>query len=71
MLASVDGRFRVACTLSGILNTGKNCKIMIRDVWIRQEFHVLLGYLDVLVKVYLLGVYSREKYLDMQNDNHV
>jgi hypothetical protein len=65
-LVFVDGRFRVACTLSRILNTAENCKIMIHDFWIRQEYHVLLGYLDVLGKVDTLGVFSRKKDLDIQ-----
>src|SRR5690606_18853321 len=43
----IDGRFRVACVLSVILNitSNKNTTILIHDFWNREKYHRVLKYL--------------------------
>lgn len=63
-LVLVDGRFRVACTLSCILNTPEDCNIMIHDFWNRPEYHIVLKYLRIKDKVDTLGVFSKKQEYD-------
>lgn len=60
-LVLVDGRFRIACTLNAILNTPRNCKIIIHDFWISPEYHKLLRYLDLLERADTIAVFSKKK----------
>ena len=50
-LALVDGRFRVACTLKIIMSCceNSNLKILIHDFWNREQYHILLKYLDTVL----------------------
>ncbi len=68
-LALVDGRFRVACILKIILSCHNNQKlnILVHDFWNRQQYHVVLKYLDVLKKVDTLGVFSIKNDVDMES----
>jgi len=66
----VDGRFRVACTLSTIINTYTSDKennqvILIHDFWNRDYYHHVLKYLEVVNKVDTLGVFKVKKDVDI------
>ncbi|PID42422.1 MAG: hypothetical protein CSB48_10150 [Proteobacteria bacterium] len=68
-LVLVDGRFRVACILKIILSCHDNqqLNILIHDFWNRQQYHVVLKYLDVIKKVDSLGVFSIKDDIDMES----
>jgi len=63
-LVLIDGRFRVSCTLSSLLNTPERCIIMIHDFWNREEYHLVLRYLDVLETADTLAVFSKKRNID-------
>lgn len=63
-LVLVDGRFRVACALSSILNTSENCTIVIHDFWDRPEYHILLKFLEVRTRARSLGVFDKKRDVD-------
>lgn len=58
-LVLIDGRFRVACTLSTILacRESRKVKILIHDFWNRPKYHLVLKYLDPLQHVDTLGLF--------------
>ncbi|GHU10622.1 hypothetical protein FACS189449_00440 [Alphaproteobacteria bacterium] len=60
-LVLVDGRFRVACILSVLLNTKPDTIIMVHDFWNREHYHSILKYVDVVDRVDTLGVFRRKK----------
>ena len=66
-LALVDGRFRVACTLKIILecHANNNLEILIHDFWNREEYHVVLKYLDTVDKADTIGLFSIKKNVDL------
>lgn len=68
-LALVDGRFRVACTLQIILSCyeNKNIKIIIHDFWHREQYHMVLKYLDVVEKADTLGVFTIKNDIDIES----
>lgn len=59
----IDGRFRVACALSTILECHNNpgLKILIHDFWNRPHYHVLLNYLDESASAFTLGLFAIKK----------
>jgi hypothetical protein len=63
----VDGRFRVACTLKTILecHPNKNLQILIHDFWDRPHYHIVLRYLDAVVRADTLGVFELKKGIDL------
>jgi hypothetical protein len=63
-LVLIDGRFRVACALSCLLNTPDNCTIMIHDFWNRTKFYFLLRYFEVEHEVDKLGVFKKKANLN-------
>ena len=67
-LALVDGRFRVACILKIILEFHKysNFKVMVHDFWKRDEYHVVLKYLDIIDTVDTMGLFSIKKNVDLK-----
>jgi hypothetical protein len=67
--ALVDGRFRVACTLKIVLecHANSNLEILIHDFWDREEYHVVLKYLDTLERVDTLGVFSIKTNVDLES----
>ncbi len=67
-LVLIDGRFRVACTLKAILacHENKDFKILIHDFWNRQEYHVVLKYLNVVKKVDTLGLFVIKPDIDLK-----
>lgn len=66
-LVLVDGRFRVACTLKTILSCHENncLRILIHDFWNREQYHVLLKYLDTVKKSDSIGLFSIKKNIDI------
>ena len=63
-LVLIDGRFRVACALSCLLNTPQDCTIMIHDFWNRTKFYLLLQFFDVQCEVDKLGVFRKKSHLN-------
>lgn len=63
----VDGRFRVACTLRTILecHANKDLQILIHDFWDRPHYHIVLKYLDAVVRADTLGVFEVKKGIDL------
>ena len=63
----VDGRFRVACTMSAILHAldhaddTEKVRIFIHDFWNRPHYHVVLQFLEVLDKVNTAGLFKVSK----------
>ncbi|PSJ46277.1 peptide-binding protein [Zobellella endophytica] len=66
-LILVDGRFRVACTISSIMHTLKASpspyatKIFIHDFWNRSQYHKTLEFLDEIERVESAGVFKIKK----------
>ncbi len=66
----VDGRFRVACTLSAIkhaLDTQEDmtvATIFIHDFWNRREYHTVLEFLDTVEKAESAGVFKIKSGID-------
>ncbi|TVL55390.1 hypothetical protein A9X76_10320 [Brachyspira hyodysenteriae] len=65
----IDGRFRVACVLNTILNCNKNIKIIIHDFFNREEYHILLNYLDTIEKSNSLGVFKIKENINTDEIN--
>lgn len=61
--ALVDGRFRVACVLQVLLNCHRNkrLKIAIHDFWNREQYHVLLPFLQPYKTADSLGIFKPAK----------
>jgi len=68
-LILVDGRFRVACTLKAILSCHENScvRILIHDFWNRPKYHVVLNYLDVVIRVDTIGLFSIKDNVDLNS----
>lgn len=68
-LALVDGRFRVACTLKIIMSChgNNNLKILIHDFWNREEYHIVLKYLDTVNKADTIGLFSIKNNVDIKS----
>lgn len=60
----VDGRFRVACTMSAILHVLdrsekiSDVRIFIHDFWNRPHYHVVLQFLETVEKVETAGLFK-------------
>lgn len=58
----IDGRFRVACVLSLIINFEPNdITILFHDFWNREHYHVVLKYLETIDRADTLGVFKIKK----------
>lgn len=44
----IDGRFRVACCLSVLLESHNNPIIMFHDFWTRPQYHVIKKFVDII-----------------------
>ena len=68
-LVLIDGRFRVACTLRTILECYKNesFKILFHDFWSRDEYHVVLEYLDIVNRIDSMGLFTIKKTVDLKS----
>lgn len=68
-LAFIDGRFRVACTLKLILecHENHNLKILIHDFWNREQYHIVLKYLNTVNKADTIGLFSIKKDADIES----
>lgn len=53
----VDGRFRVACVLSSLLQIGPSTKLIVHDFWDRPHYHCVLAHLDCIGRADTLGVF--------------
>lgn len=64
----IDGRFRIACTLKTILECQgtKKLKILIHDFYDRENYHIVLKYLNELYKVNTLGVFEIKPIIDIK-----
>lgn len=62
----IDGRFRVACALSALLHC-QNSTIMIHDFFNRQQYHIVLEFLDMIEECETLGVFKPKKRLNKAN----
>jgi len=60
-LILIDGRFRVACALSSLLNIKESCTVLIHDFWNRKELYLLLKYYNVIEKADNLVVLRRKR----------
>lgn len=56
----IDGCFRVAC----ILNLGKNTVIIIHDFWNREDYHVVLKFLDKIDYLDSIGIFKQKNNID-------
>ncbi len=67
--ALVDGRFRVACTLKIIMECHMNqdVKILIHDFWNREQYHVVLKYLDTVNRADTIGLFSVKDHIDIES----
>lgn len=65
----IDGRFRIACTLMTILECQRNrkLKILIHDFYYREDYHVVLKYLNEIAKANTLGVFQIKPLLDVES----
>lgn len=62
----IDGRFRVACALSIILNCNSNPIVAIHDFWVRIEYQVLLEFYDIEDRIDTLAVLKIKKDVDIE-----
>ena len=63
-LVFVDGRFRVACVLSSIINCKNTTKIMIHDYTFREFYHVIEEFLDCVEIADTLAIFSIKENVD-------
>ncbi|GGW40723.1 tetratricopeptide repeat protein [Vreelandella hamiltonii] len=75
-LILVDGRFRIACTMTAIQHilesaaVPQDARLFIHDFWNRPQYHVVLQFLDVIEKSETAGVFKLKpelKTADIQN----
>lgn len=59
-LVLIDGRFRVACALQTLLHTPPGCIILIHDFWNREQYHILLRYLEVVERMDTMAAFERK-----------
>lgn len=57
-LILVDGRFRVACTLTALMYINVDTTIAIHDFWNRPHYHVVLPFLTLVDKVETFGFFK-------------
>ena len=63
-LVLVDGRFRVACTLSSILSTPDDCRILLHDFWDRPQYHIVSKYLETIDRIDTMGLFRKRPGVD-------
>ncbi len=61
----VDGRFRVACVLSVLLNCNKNVTIIIHDFTNRDHYHILLNFIEKVESADTLVVFRVKQNIDL------
>lgn len=57
-LVFIDGRFRVACTIAAILNCKPDTYFMIHDYTLREYYHVIEEFLDIVEQQDTLVVFK-------------
>ncbi len=60
----IGGRFRVACVLSSILNCSYNITILIHDYTVREEYHIVEEFLDLIEQIDSLCVFKLKENID-------
>ncbi len=60
----VDGRFRVACVLNILLHCDENATIIIHDFWNREQYHIVLDFLQLVDRTETLGVFKPKSRFD-------
>jgi hypothetical protein len=63
----IDGRFRVACLLSVILNipSTEDTIILFHDFWNREKYHIVLNYVTEIERADTLAVFRIKNKLDL------
>ncbi len=63
----VDGRFRVACILQSLIHCHENVglRIMVHDFWEREQYHVVLPFVEELDRADTLAVFRPKRNLDI------
>jgi len=63
----IDGRFRVACLLSVIINmpSTEDTIILFHDFWNREKYHVVLNYVTEIERTDTLAVFRIKNKLDL------
>jgi hypothetical protein len=61
----IDGRFRVACTLASILNCKGSPTIIIHDFTIRDYYHILLKYIDIVTTEDTMCIFKIKDKIDI------
>ncbi|MBS0269922.1 MAG: hypothetical protein JSS54_13205 [Proteobacteria bacterium] len=56
-LVFVDGRFRVACILTAVLNSRPDAIVMVHDFWNRPHYHAPLPFLEEIEKAETMAVF--------------
>lgn len=65
----IDGRFRVACCLSTLLETNEDAVIILHDYWNRPGYHVIKNYVDIIDGVDTIMVCKKKQ--NISNDEIV
>ncbi len=67
----IDGRFRVACTLATIKNCSKNTIIILHDYTVREHYHIIEEFLDIVEKTDTLVVFRIKENVDANRLNEL
>ena len=62
----VDGRFRISCVLEIVAKQYSPCVIVVHDFWLRNEYHGVLNFLNILVSADTMGVFVPRQNIDFQ-----
>ena len=64
----IDGRFRVGCTLSTILNclSNNHITIIIHDFWNREQYYIVLKYLVEINRTDTMGIFKLKEDIDLK-----
>jgi hypothetical protein len=56
----IDGRFRVACCLSSLLETNETTIILIHDFWDRDQYHIIKKFVIIIDRIDSLMVCKKK-----------
>jgi hypothetical protein len=62
----VDGRFRISCILEIVAKKYNPCVIVVHDFWLRNGYHPVLNFLNVLGSADTMGVFVPRQYINLQ-----
>ncbi len=63
-LVFIDGRFRLSCILTAILNSKPGTLVMVHDFWNRPAYHAALLFLEEVDRAETLGVFRMRDGID-------